>query len=158
MNTHDDWDRWRQRWQEPQPALDIERLQRQVRRKHRRMVAAVALEGLATLFAVVQLIRLQLMPQLPLRWHVAGFAMIGFIAVLQWFGLHIRCGTWRLAVVDSRALLGLSARRARAGIRLAWLQVWAVPAALLMVVIAAWPWLQAQRWQTRTCACCWRCR
>ena len=143
----DDWGQWQQEWHQPQPVPDIERLQRKVRRKHWRMAAVVALGGLTTLFAVAQLIRLQLFPQLPLRWHVAGFAMLGLVAVLQWFFLHSRRGTWRLAAADSRGQLELSARRARAGIRLAWLQVWAVLVLVMIVVIAAWPWLQSERWQ-----------
>lgn len=146
MNTQGDWGRWQQQWQQ-QPTLDVERLQRQVRRKRWRMVATVVFEMLALLFAVVQLTRLQFFPQLPLRWHVGGFALLGFCVGLEWFALRFRRGTWQLAAMDSHGLLELSARRARAGIRLAWLQVWALLVVVVIAVIAGWPWLQPERWQ-----------
>lgn len=147
MSTENDWSHWQQQWQRQAPMPDIEHLQRQVRRKHGRMVAVAIFEALASIFALVQLVRLQLMPHLPLRWHVAGAAMFGFLVVLQCFVLHVRRGTWRLATADSRSLLQLSARRARAGMRLAWLQVWGLLVLLVMVAMAAWPWLQPERWQ-----------
>lgn len=147
MNTQGDWGRWQQQWQQQAPMPDIDRLHRQVRRKRRWMVATVVFEALALLFALVQLIRLQFLPQLPLRWHVGGFALLGFCVALEWFAVHFRRGTWQLATIDSHALLELSARRARSGIRLAWLQVWALVVVTVIAVIAGWPWLQPERWQ-----------
>lgn len=147
MNEQNDWSRWQRQWQqEREPVLDVERLHRQVRRKQRRMRIAVALEALVVLFALVQLLRFERLPHLPPRWHLAAWAMLGFMLLLEWFSLHLRRGTWRLATASTHDLLALSVRRACAGIRLAWLQIAAVLVMLVIVLTAAWPWLQPDRW------------
>jgi hypothetical protein len=142
----DDWTRWAHAWQE-QPAADIEWLERRVRRKRRRMQLMVMLECLVTCIVVVQVALLQARPDVPLRWKVWGVVALVLALSLEYVLLRVRRGTWRAARGGVAELLRLTAKRAHAGIRLAWVNI--VGLVLLPVVSLpfALPYLAPARWR-----------
>lgn len=146
MNRHDDWRRWGDAWQQ-QPMVDAAWLHRQVRRKQRRMVAAVAFEWLGALFAASQVARLLLMPDIGLRWKAwALVALVALVLPILYLSLRLRRGTWRAAAGSVSAQLQLMARRSRVGVRLAWLNILSVPLLLAISLPFAAPWLAPSRW------------
>ena len=146
MNPQDDWSRWGDDWQR-QPAVDVDRLRRRVRRKRRQMRAMVGIEAALALFAVGQVVRLLLMPWATGRWRIwAGLAFL-LVAGMVWLSLRARRGTWRAATESVPDLLRLTAERARAGIRLAWLNIFSVPVLLAITLPIAAPWLAPSRWR-----------
>lgn len=145
MNVSDDWARWGESWQQ-QATPDGDDLERRMRRKRRRMRAAAALEILAALLAVVQLLRLLWLPGVGVRWTAWAIVCLALVAELTWLRLRARRGTWRAASASVPDLLRLSARRARVGLRLAWLDVVGFAVLLAVTVVAAWPWLAPSRW------------
>lgn len=144
MNAPQDWTRWAEQWQQ-EPAIDVVRLRRRVQRKRWRMGVVVALEALVSLAVFVFVLQAVLQPGLSLRGRVAALATLVFIVVLQVLYLHIRRGTWNLAGDSAAEMLRLTARRARAGIRLAWLQIWSQLLQLAGALVVAAPWLTPQR-------------
>jgi hypothetical protein len=61
--------------------------------------------------------------------------------------VRVRRGTWRAAADGVPGLLRLTARRARAGIRLAWLNIAGIPVLLAFTLPVAAPWLAPSRWR-----------
>jgi hypothetical protein len=146
MNPADDWARWGDDWQH-QPTVDVDRLRDRVRRKQRQMRAMLAFEACAALFATAQVLRLLLDPGLALRWKVwAGLALL-LLSASAYLSVRVRRGTWRAAADGVPGLLRLTARRARAGIRLAWLNIAGIPVLLAFTLPVAAPWLAPSRWR-----------
>lgn len=146
MNPQDDWGRWGDDWLQ-QPTVDVERLRRRVQRKRRQMRVMVGIEMALALFAVGQLVRLLLMPGVTERWKIwAGLAFL-LMAATVYLALRARRGTWRSATEDIPGLLRLTAERARAGIRLAWMNILSVPVLLAISLPIAAPWLAPSRWR-----------
>ena len=146
MSLQDDWSRWGDDWQR-QPAMDVDRLRRRVRRKRRQMRAVVGLEVASALFAVVQIVRLLLMSWVTERWKIWAGLVFLLLAGGVCLSLHARRGTWRAATESVPDLLRLTAERARAGIRLAWLNILSVPVLLAITLPIAAPWLAPSRWR-----------
>lgn len=145
MSRHDDWNRWGDAWQK-QAVVDVTWLHRQMLRKQRRMVAAVAFEWLVTLFATSQVARLLLMPDIGLRWKAWALLALLLVLPVPYLSLRLRRGSWRAATGSMRAQLQLMARRARVGIRLAWLNILGVPLLLAISLPFAAPWLAPSCW------------
>ena len=146
MKPDDDWTRWSDAWKR-QPAVDVQRLQRRVRRKLWQMRATVAWRWTSGLVAVALVGRVQLMPEVPLPLKVWAALILLLLAALLYFRLRAYRETWH-AVSDSVPdLLRVTAKRARAGIRLAWVNI----AGTLMMVtgslLIAAPRLMSSRWQ-----------
>lgn len=145
MNSHDDWARWGDSWQQ-QPVVDVNRLRRKVRRKLWRMRVVVALELLTTLIATTQSLWLIWQPGLPLRWKLwAGISLL-LVASAQAMFLHLRRGTWNASADTTRDLLRISERRAHAGIRLAKLNAWSTVFVIAATLLLAAPELDPRRW------------
>ncbi|MDO1528885.1 hypothetical protein QMK61_08615 [Fulvimonas sp. R45] len=146
MNPGDDWTRWSDDWQR-QPTVDADRLRRRVRRKRRQMQAVLGFEWCTALFATGQVLRLLLDPGAGLRWKAwAGLALL-LVSTSAYLSLRVRRGTWQAAADGMPELLRLTARRARAGIRLAWLNIASVPLLLAFTLPLAAPWLAPSRWR-----------
>ena len=134
MNPQDDWGRWGDDWLQ-QPTVDVARLRRRVQRKRWQMRVMVGIEMALALFAVGQLVRLLLMPGVTERWKIwAGLAFL-LMAATVYLALRARRGTWRSATEDIPGLLRLTAERARAGIRLAWMNILSVPVLLAISLL-----------------------
>lgn len=146
MNSKSDWSRWQTEWQQ-QPAADIDKLLRRTRRKRFQMQAVVAFECLVGLFAVGQLIRLFLLPGITLRWKAWIVLAALLLAVVAYLEFRMRRGTWVAATENVADLLRLTARRARAGIRLAWLGITGMAVLVAITLPIAAPWLAPSRWQ-----------
>lgn len=145
MNAADDWSRWSGDWQQ-QEAPDVDRLRRRVRRKLWKMRAALVLELLCAVFATAQLARLLTWPGVGPRWQIWAIIVFVLVAVLVWLQLRLRRGAWRTAGERVPELLRLSARQARASLRLAWLNITGFVALLALTLATAWPWLLPSRW------------
>lgn len=146
MSAHEEWASWSAAWQAQVP-VDAARLARQVRHKRARMLAFTVLEVLLSVTGVGQTIRLLLQPQ-P-GWRLKAWAVLALLLILglQWLFLHIRRGTWSAAADGVAEMLELSTRRASAGIRLAWLQIWSTALLIAASLLLALPELLQ----------CWRC-
>lgn len=145
MNQGQDWSRWGEDWQQ-QPVVDVENLRRAVRRKRWQMRFVVVAEVLLSLFACSQVLRLLLVPELGWRWKLwAGLALV-MIAEMTWLSLRARRGTWRSASRGIPDLLRLTAKQARAGIRLAWLNAVGFAVLVIITLSIAAPWLAPSRW------------
>lgn len=142
----DDWIRWAGDWQS-QPAVDVEWLERRVSRKRRQMQLVVFAEIVITIFAIAQVTRLQLMPGVPLRWKVWGVFALLLAAAIAYASIRIRRGTWRAAGDAIPELLRLTAKRARAGIRLAWMNILGFLVLLAISLPFAAPYLAPSRWR-----------
>ncbi|MBD8872642.1 hypothetical protein [Rhodanobacter sp. DHB23] len=146
MNPSDDWVRWGDHWQR-QPTVDADRLRRRVQRKRRQMQVVLGFECCAALFAIGQVLHLLLDPGLGLRWKVwAGLALL-LVAASVYLSLRVRRGTWQATADGMPELLRLTAARARAGIRLAWLNIASIPLLIAFTLLVAAPWLVPSRWR-----------
>lgn len=146
MNAGDDWARWGDDWQR-QPAADTDRLRRRVRRKRRQMQAVLGFEWCAALIATGQVLRLLLDPGIGLRWKIwAGLALL-LVSASAYLSLRVRRGTWQAASDGMPELLRLTAKRAKAGILLAWLNIASFPVLLAFTLPLAAPWLAPSRWR-----------
>lgn len=146
MNTHSDWSQWQSEWQR-QPVADTAALLRHVRRKRRRMLAVVTIEGIILAIAASQLGRLFLMPGVDVRWKVwvaLAAVLLGATAYLEF---RWRRGTWAAAGESVADLLRLTAHRARVGIRLAWAGIIGTAVLIVITLVAAAPWLAPARWE-----------
>lgn len=146
MNPQDDWTRWGEEWQR-QPPVDLKRLCVRVRRKQWQMRLVVALEWLLTLVAIGQSLRLLCMPGLELRWKLWSVLVLAMLVPAPYLSLWVRKGTWRAPTEGVSDLLRLTVRRARAGIRLAWINILSVPLLLAITLPIAMPWLAPSRWR-----------
>lgn len=146
MKPQDDWSRWGDDWRQ-QPTVDVDRLRRRVHRKRRQMRVMVGIEMALALFAVTQVVRLLLTPGLAERWKIWAALAFLLVAVAVWLSLRTRRGTWRSATDSVPDLLRMTAKRARAGIRLAWLNILSVPVLLAITLPIAAPWLAPSRWR-----------
>lgn len=146
MNPRDDWARWGDDWQR-QPTVDADRLRRRVRRKRRQMQAVLGFEWCAALIATGQVLRLLLDPGIGLRWKIwAGLALL-LVSASAYLSLRVRRGTWQATSDGMPELLRLTAKRAKAGILLAWLNIASFPALLAFTLPLAAPWLAPSRWR-----------
>lgn len=145
MSKHDDWQDWAAQWQR-QPVVDIERLQRGVLNKRRRMLAMVVFEAVASMIAVGQCAWLLASRPVDPRWKLFALGAMVLVTVLWVVSLWLRKGTWRAAGERVADLLRLQAQRARAGIRLAQLQLWALGVVVGGSIVLAWPSLQPSAW------------
>lgn len=145
MNAHDDWSRWGEDWQR-QPPVDVDRLRARVRRKLWPMRLVIAFEWLVTLVAAGQLVRVLFMPAADARWKLwAALMFVVLIAPAPYLSLRLRRGTWRAPAGSVSDLLRLTARRARAGIRIAWINILSMPLLLAITLPIAAPWLAPSR-------------
>lgn len=145
MNQGQDWSGWGEDWQQ-QSVVDVDRLRRAVRRKRWQMRLVVMAEVLLALFAGSQVLRLLLVPELGWRWTLwAGLALV-MIAEMTWLSFRARRGTWRSATSSIPDLLRLTAKQARAGIRLAWLNAVGFAVLVIITLSIAAPWLAPSRW------------
>ena len=146
MKSDDDWTRWGSAWQR-QPAVDGPRLQRRVRLKLWQMRAMVAWRWIGCLVAVALVARLQFMPGVPLRLKVWAVFILLLFLQLMYFRLRTYRGTWRSASDSVPGLLRLTAKRAKAGIRLAWVNIVGILVIAAVSLLVAVPWLMSSRWQ-----------
>lgn len=146
MNSQSDWRHWQSEWQQ-QPTADVDKLLHRVHRKRRQMQAVVMFECLVGIFAFSQLIRMFLLPDVTLRWKVWVVMAALLLAVVSGLEYRMRRGTWATATTHVPDLLRLTARRARAGIRLAWLGIAGMAVLIAMTLPIAAPWLAPSRWQ-----------
>lgn len=147
MTAHDDWSRWGEDWQR-QPPVDLDRLRARVRRKLWQMRLVIAFEWLVTLVATGQLVRVLFMPAADARWKLwAVLVFVVLIAPAPYLSLRVRRGTWRAQAEGVSGLLRLTARRARAGIRIAWINILSMPLMLAITLPIAAPWLAPSRWR-----------
>ena len=146
MNAHDDWARWGNTWQRPQPPIDTSALQRRTQRKLRNMRIVVGLEVVVTLFATSQLVWMLLQPETTLRWQAWCGASFVLMAGLIAMEIHIRRGTWHASNGSNRDLLGLDKRRTATSIRLAKWNILGLLLLLAITLIAAAPYFDLQRW------------
>ena len=146
MNPHDDWTRWGESWRQ-QPAIDAQRLRRDVRRKTWRMRIVIALELLVALVAVAQLLWMLWQPGVSLRWKSWAGLSLALVATAIAMSLHLRRGTWRTLSDDPRDLLRFCEARAYAGIRLAKWNAWSTLLVIAVSLILAAPELDPARWQ-----------
>ncbi|MGH8147808.1 MAG: hypothetical protein ACREPY_15940 [Rhodanobacteraceae bacterium] len=146
MSPDDDWIRWSNAWQR-QPPVDVPRLQRRVRRKLWQMRAMVAWRLIGCLVAVVLVVRLQLMPNASSPLKVWAALMLLLIAAFLYFRLRIYRGTWRPANDSVPDLLRLTAKRAKAGIRLASVNVACILTITVVSLLMAEPWLTPAGWR-----------
>lgn len=135
MKPDDDWTRWAEAWRS-QPPIDTDRLQRLVVRKRQHMRATVAFRVFGTAVAMALCVQMLLKSGLP--W--AGRAWFLFLIALAPVMLYVRLrqyrGTWLAGDGSVRSMLGITVKRARAGIRLARMsQVGACCAAILLPVL-----------------------
>lgn len=145
MNTHDDWQDWSTQWQQ-QPVVDVECLRRRTLNKRRRMLAMVAFETVVSMIAVGQCAWLLASRHVDPRWKSFALGAMVLVAALWIVSLWLRKGTWRAAGERVTDLLRLQARRARAGIRLAQLQLWSLSVVVGGSIALAWPSLQPSAW------------
>ena len=143
--AHDDWSGWGELWQQ-QPAPDMARLHRLARRKRRRMQLFASLEMLVTLVALWQLLRA--FGHFEWRWKIWSVFSLGLVLGLQTLFLHIRRGTWSTSGSDLASALRLAAERARAGVRLAQVNIWSTVLLLVATAVAAAPDLDPSRWRS----------
>ncbi|WP_329741783.1 hypothetical protein [Dyella sp. A6] len=147
MIPHDDWSRWGEDWQR-QPPVDLGRLRARVRRKLWQMRMVIAFEWLVSLVAAGQLVRVLFMPAADARWKLwAVLVFVVLIAPTPYLSLRVRRGTWRAPTGSVSDLLRLTARRARAGIRIAWINILSIPLLLAITLPIAAPWLAPSRWR-----------
>ncbi|MGH8192323.1 MAG: hypothetical protein ACREP2_12855 [Rhodanobacteraceae bacterium] len=146
MNPDDDWIRWGNAWQR-QPTVDVPRLQRRVQRKLWQMRAVVAWRSIGCLVAVVLVVRLQLMPDVSSPLKVWAGLMLLLIAVFLYFRLRVYRETWRPASVGVPGLLRLAAKRAKAGIRLASVNIACILVITIVSLLMAEPWLAPSGWR-----------
>jgi hypothetical protein len=139
-----DWSEWGELWKQ-QPAIDVPRLRRVAARKRLRMQATVVLELLTTSVALVQILRL--FGGCPPRWRLWCLLSLVFVLVLQALYLHIRRGTWRASGSDVPSMLALTISRAKAGMRLARLNIWGTLAWVMVTLVAAAPELEPSLWR-----------
>jgi hypothetical protein len=116
-----DWERLGETWRSG-GGPDVAALEASVRRKRRRMVVLVSLEVALTLAAIPLLLFVALRrPQAIERaW---AWTMLAFSVPFEALLLYLRRGQWQTPTLGVTALLELVARRARTGIRLAWLNL-----------------------------------
>lgn len=142
----DDWKAWASDWQQL-PTIDAARLQERARRKRLQMRLVLAFECATALFAASQVAWLWLNPGIPARWKLwSGFAFVLIVAVTC-LSIHLRRGSWRALTDSVPDLLRLTAQRARAGIRLAWLNILGILVLLAVTLPVAAPWLAPSRWR-----------
>jgi hypothetical protein len=146
MSEQDEWRQWSESWQR-QPVVDVQRLQRQVRNKRWRMLAMVAFEALTSVLALVQTVGLIHHPALSLRWRIFCIGAMALVLVSWGASFWLRRGTWRASGDSASALMRLTERRARAGIRLAKVGLFGLGVLLVFVIVLAWPQLQPASWQ-----------
>lgn len=147
MNTSDkDWKLWEGDWQQ-QPTLDVERLRRRVQRKRLQMQFMVGFEFLAALFAVIQIIRVELMPEFSERWKIWAAVLFVFVIAITYLTFRARRGTWRALTGSTPDLLQLTAKRAQSAIRLAWVNIVSIFVVLAVSLPFAAPWLAPSRWR-----------
>ncbi|HEX7340844.1 MAG TPA: hypothetical protein VF269_01070 [Rhodanobacteraceae bacterium] len=132
------WEQLQNDWQATTPAVDVRALATKARRKRHRMISFQALEVvLACAFTGLCLyIPSPLGPgriAAATTWGLLGAAWLEVIAKL-W----LRLGTWKAENTDTRALLQLARKRARAGLRFVWITLGIV--ALMYAAIAPWAW------------------
>lgn len=145
MSEHDnDWSQWGELWRD-QPTADVARLRREVTRKRWRMRVFVTLEIIASVFACGQCVWLAM--TVSGRWRWWGVASLLLVLLLQTLYLHVRRGTWRASGHDVTSLLRLTLARARAGIRLAWINLWSTLAWLALTLLVSAPELAPSRWE-----------
>lgn len=146
MNTSDkDWNEWAGDWQQ-EPARDIERLQRRTHRKLLQMRFMLVFESIVALFALAQVIRLQFIPWVPVRWKVWAALMFFLVIAVACMSFRARRGTWRALTASAPDLLRLTVKRARSGIRLAWVNIVSIFVLLAVTLPIAAPWLAPSRW------------
>jgi hypothetical protein len=134
-----DWGALGETWR-ASPGPDLGILRRAVERKRRLMVALVSLEIALTVATSVFLVRAALRAAGPSRaW---ALSLLGFIWLFQALLLYLRRGRWRYPAGTGADLLQLTARRARTGIALVWVNLAGLAAVGLLAgprVIRAWP-------------------
>lgn len=146
MRADDDWTRWTDDWQD-QPVVDVRRLQRRVTRKLWQMRAMVVWRWSSGLVVVGLVARLQLISEIPLALRVWAALMIPLFATLLYFRLRVYRGTWHPASASVRDLLYLTATRAKAGIRLAWVNIIGILVVAGASLLMAVPGVLPSRWQ-----------
>ena len=137
------------------PPLDVANLRRRVERKRRFMVWLVMLEISLALVSCGVLVRAALRAPTGMS-RASLLSLLGFLLVFQGLTLYLRRGRWRSPTLRPADLLQLTARRARTGIWLVWVNLAAlVPAGVLSLPLAmgtrdrvdraslAWPGLVA---------------
>jgi hypothetical protein len=141
---NNDWSPWGELWRE-QPAIDVQRLCREASRKRWRMRVFVTLELVASLMACGQCLRLAVMTTG--RWQAWSVASLMLVLLLQALYLHARRGTWRASGQDVHSLVQLTLVRARAGIRLAWINLGGTLAWVAFTLAISAPELSPSRWE-----------
>lgn len=141
---NNDWSQWGELWRE-QPVVDVRRLCREASRKRWRMRIFVMLELAASLVACGQCLRLA--ATTTGRWRGWSVASLLLVLLLQALYLHARRGTWRASGEDVHSLLQLTLARARAGIRLAWINLGGTLAWVAFTLAISAPELSPSRWE-----------
>ncbi len=141
-----DWTRWGEQWR-TQPGIDVAHLRAQARRKLLRMRLMVGVELLATALACGQLVWMLLWDETTWRWKIWAGCTLAFLIGLEASLLWVRRHTWSVPADSMAALLELGLKRARAGLRLARLNAGGLAVVVAASLLAAWPWLDPQRWQ-----------
>lgn len=145
-SPNDDWLRWARDWQS-QPAIDVKQLEHRVRCKRRQMQFMMGAEILITCIATAQVVLLQLRSDISLRWKIWSTVALLFILAMEYALIRFRRGTWRAASGTTVELLRLTAKRARAGIRLAWTNIVGFVVLLAISLPFAAPYLAPSRWR-----------
>ena len=152
MSLDDDWQHLGATWRDG-AALDPAPVVRKLRRLRVRTLSMVGLELVASVLCSVELIRLAIHPT-PGHGSAWAWAMLGGVWVFQALLIYLRRAPWRRPTLSPGALLDHTVARARAAIRLAWLNLvvmigfalvglglailrWPEPAARRPIVIAA---------------------
>ncbi|WP_147281760.1 hypothetical protein [Dyella solisilvae] len=81
------------------------------------------------------------------RWQLWSGASLLLVILLQILYLHVRRGTWRASGQDVRSLQQLTIVRAKAGIRLARINLWSTLAWTVFTLLISAPELEPSRWQ-----------
>jgi hypothetical protein len=143
--SNDDWKALAGDWKQ-QPLPDVVELQRRTRRKRLQMRFVLAFECITSLFALSQVVWLLFLPAVPLRWKIWAIFALTLIVAIAYLSIRVRRGAWRALGDSVPDLLRLTARRARSGIRLAWVNILAILALLAVTIPVAAPWLAPSRW------------
>jgi len=145
MKPADDWNRWAQTWQQ-QPSINVDQLRQQVRRKQWRMRIFIVWRVIGAIIVVTALTRLQMAPGIPIPMRVWGGIMLPLFALIFYMRVRQYRGIWNAASEGTVDLLRLTAKRARAGIRLAWTNVAAIILISVVSLSFAAPYLMPVRW------------
>jgi hypothetical protein len=130
VSTPDDWAALGETWRRS-PPVDLTALRRKVDGKRRRMALMVSLELALTAAASVLIVRTALYASTGTRAAWA-WTMLAFVWLFQLVLLHARRRQWRPPTLAAADLLALIKSRARAAIRLAWLNIAGIVVAFLL--------------------------